>query len=116
MESKPLHNRFQLSLVAAIALSLNAAADEPKPQPVRTLIEHHDQSGVPGKEIVIGTAMLPHDGYNESHAHKTISTGVVSHTVNFHDRFDASQWLLLANESVWAGRGRTQPRCPSRGR
>ena len=60
---------------------------------------------------LIGTAMLPHEGYNEGHAHKTISTGVVSHTVNFHDRFDASQWLLLANESVWAGRGRTHGRC-----
>jgi acyl-CoA thioesterase len=60
---------------------------------------------------LIGTAMLPHAGYNEAHAHRTISTGVVSHTVNFHDRFDASEWLLLAHESVWAGRGRTHGRC-----
>ncbi len=60
---------------------------------------------------LIGTAMLPHAGYNEGHAHKTISTGVVSHTVNFHERFDASEWLLLANESIWAGRGRTHGRC-----
>jgi acyl-CoA thioesterase II len=60
---------------------------------------------------LIGTAMLPHAGYNEGHAHKTISTGVVSHTLNFHDRFDVSDWLLMANESVWAGRGRTHGRC-----
>lgn len=60
---------------------------------------------------LIGTAMLPHAGYNEGHAHKTISTGVVSHTLNFHDRFDVADWLLLANESVWAGRGRTHGRC-----
>jgi acyl-CoA thioesterase len=60
---------------------------------------------------LIGTAMLPHADYNESHAHRTISTGVVSHTVNFHERLDASEWLLLANESVWAGRGRTHGRC-----
>jgi hypothetical protein len=60
---------------------------------------------------LIGTAMLPHVGYNEGHAHKTISTGVVSHTLNFHDRFDVSDWLLMANESVWAGRGRTHGRC-----
>ena len=60
---------------------------------------------------LIGTAMLPHAGYNEGHAHRTISTGVVSHTVNFHERFDASEWLLLAHESVWAGRGRTHGRC-----
>ena len=61
--------------------------------------------------FLIGTAMLPHAGYNESHAHRTISTGVVSHTVNFHERFDASEWLLLAHESIWAGRGRTHGRC-----
>ncbi len=60
---------------------------------------------------LIGTAMLPHPGYNESHAHRTISTGVVSHTVSFHEPFDASEWLLLANESVWAGRGRSHGRC-----
>jgi acyl-CoA thioesterase len=55
--------------------------------------------------------MLPHADHNESHAHRTISTGVVSHTVNFHERLDASEWLLLANESIWAGRGRTHGRC-----
>jgi acyl-CoA thioesterase II len=60
---------------------------------------------------LIGTAMLPHAGYHEGQAHKTISTGVVSHTVNFHDRFRADEWLLLANESIWAGRGRTHGRC-----
>ena len=60
---------------------------------------------------LIGTAMLPHAGYNEAHAHRTISTGVVSHTVNFHEPFDASELLLLANESVWAGRGRSHGRC-----
>ena len=60
---------------------------------------------------LIGTAMLPHEGYNEGRAHKTISTGVVSHTLNFHARFRADEWLLLANESIWAGRGRTHGRC-----
>jgi hypothetical protein len=51
----------QLSLLAIAALSLNAAADEPKaaPQPVRTILERHDQSGVADKEIVIGRAMKP---------------------------------------------------------
>jgi acyl-CoA thioesterase len=59
---------------------------------------------------LIGTAMLPHEGYHEGKAHKSISTGVVSHTVNFHDPFRADEWLLLANESIWAGRGRTHGR------
>jgi acyl-CoA thioesterase len=60
---------------------------------------------------LIGTAMLPHEGHNEGHAHKTISTGVVAHTLNFHDRFHANEWLLMANESIWAGRGRSHGRC-----
>lgn len=60
---------------------------------------------------LIGTSMLPHDGYNEGHAHKTISTGVIAHTLSFHERFRADQWLLMACESIWAGRGRTHGRC-----
>ena len=60
--------------------------------------------------FLIGTSMLPHAEYSEGQAHRTISTGVVSHTVNFHERFDASKWLLMANESIWAGRGRTHGR------
>jgi len=60
---------------------------------------------------LIGTAMLPHAAFHEGQAHRTISTGVVSHTVNFHEPFDVSSWLLLAHESIWAGRGRTHGRC-----
>jgi acyl-CoA thioesterase II len=60
---------------------------------------------------LIGAAMLPHPAYNEGQAHKTISTGVLSHTINFHDRFEADQWLLLSVESIWAGRGRSHGRC-----
>lgn len=60
---------------------------------------------------LIGTSMLPHERYHEGSAHKTISTGVVSHTVNFHDRFRANEWLLMAHEGIWAGRGRTHGRC-----
>ncbi len=52
---------IHIALVAVVALTVNAAAEEPKAsaQPVRTIFERHDQSGVPGKEIVIGSAMLP---------------------------------------------------------
>jgi len=95
--------------------------DEPLRDPVQhvwTRYEPRSTDPVVNQAIVswatdgflIGTAMLPHEGYNEAHAHKTISTGVVSHTINYHDRIDASAWLLLAHESVWAGRGRTYGR------
>jgi quercetin dioxygenase-like cupin family protein len=52
---------MHICLITAIALTLNAAADEPKAgaQPVRNILERHDQSGVPGKEVVIGTVTLP---------------------------------------------------------
>jgi quercetin dioxygenase-like cupin family protein len=51
----------QLSLIAIAAFSFQAIADESRPaaQPVRSILDRHDQSGVPGKEIVIGTATLP---------------------------------------------------------
>ncbi|MET0627511.1 MAG: hypothetical protein ABW033_03535, partial [Acidimicrobiia bacterium] len=95
--------------------------DEPVRDPVQHVWTRFDQDlPVPYNQAVlswatdgylIGTAMLPHEGFNEGHAHKTISTGVVSHTVNFHQPFRSDEWLLLANESIWAGRGRTHGRC-----
>ena len=67
------------SLLAIAILSLNATADEPKPagQPVRNVIEHHDQSGVPGKEIVIGTATLPPASVIGYHTHPGDEAGYV---------------------------------------
>jgi quercetin dioxygenase-like cupin family protein len=47
------------SVIAALALSAGALADDAKPQPQRTILQRHNQSGVPGKEIVVGTALLP---------------------------------------------------------
>lgn len=70
---------LHLSLMAITALSLNAAADEPKagPQPVRNIMERHDQSGVPGKEIVIGTATLPPGSGIGYHTHPGDEAGYV---------------------------------------
>jgi quercetin dioxygenase-like cupin family protein len=69
----------QLSLLAMTALSLTAAADEPKSaaQPVRTILERHDQSGVAGKEIVIGTAALPAGSSIGFHTHPGDEAGYV---------------------------------------
>jgi quercetin dioxygenase-like cupin family protein len=68
-------SRISLLIVAAIAL--NATADEPQQQPVRTIFERHDQSGVPGKEIVIGTAMLPPGSVIGYHTHPGDESGYV---------------------------------------
>jgi acyl-CoA thioesterase-2 len=56
--------------------------------------------------FLIGTAMRPHAGVGQSQAHVTVSTGVMSHTLTFHEPFSASEWLLLSHRSVYAGHGR----------
>jgi acyl-CoA thioesterase II len=61
--------------------------------------------------FLIGLAMRPHtDVVNIGDAHRSVSTGVIGHTINFHERFDVGQWLLLAQESTYAGRGRVHGR------
>ncbi len=55
---------------------------------------------------LIGAAMRPHAGIGQSMAHKEISTGVVSHSLSFHDDFSAAQWCLIDQRSVFAGNGR----------
>jgi acyl-CoA thioesterase len=60
--------------------------------------------------FLIGTAMRPHPGVGQALAHTTLSTGVVSHTLTFHEPVDANGWLLLAHHSPYAGRGRSYGR------
>ena len=56
---------------------------------------------------VIGLAMRPHrDVVSLADAHRSVSTGVIAHTVHFVERFDAAQWLLIATEATQAGSGR----------
>jgi acyl-CoA thioesterase len=57
--------------------------------------------------MIIGLAMRPHsDVVSITDAHRSVSTGVISHTCHFHERFDVGQWLLVAQEATYAGRGR----------
>jgi acyl-CoA thioesterase len=57
--------------------------------------------------FLIGTAMRPHHGVGQAQAHKTLSTGVLSHTLTFHEPCSAGEWLLLSHRSPYAGRGRS---------
>jgi acyl-CoA thioesterase-2 len=57
--------------------------------------------------FLIAAAMRPHDGIGQAMAHDTVSTGVLTHTLSFHEPVDATRWLLLANRSIVAGHGRT---------
>jgi hypothetical protein len=55
---------------------------------------------------LVGTAMLPHPGIGENMAHRSVSTGILAHTISFHNDTDLGQWLLITQESTFAGRGR----------
>jgi acyl-CoA thioesterase len=56
---------------------------------------------------IIGLGMRPHrDHVDIGQAHRTLSTGVIGHTVHFTDRFDVSSWLLMVTEATKAATGR----------
>jgi acyl-CoA thioesterase II len=57
--------------------------------------------------FLIGTAMRPHAGVGQALAHVSISTSVITQSISFHRPFDASEWLLLAHQSPYAGAGRS---------
>ncbi|MGE0880816.1 MAG: acyl-CoA thioesterase [Acidimicrobiia bacterium] len=54
----------------------------------------------------IGVAMRPHKGLDVSRSHLTVSTGVLTHSVSFHEPFEANDWLLLDLDVPYAGSGR----------
>ena len=60
--------------------------------------------------FLIATAMRPHAGVGQAQAHKTLSTGVLSHTLTFHEPCPAAEWHLLSQRSSYAGNGRSYGR------
>jgi acyl-CoA thioesterase II len=60
--------------------------------------------------FLIATAMRPHKGIGQSLAHVSVSTTVLTQTITFHEPIDASQWMMIAHESPYAGRGRSYGR------
>ena len=71
----------RLAIIAILCISLNAFADAPGPAPasapVRTILERHDQTAVAGKEIVLGTALLPAGSAIGFHTHPGDEVGYV---------------------------------------
>jgi acyl-CoA thioesterase II len=57
--------------------------------------------------FLIATAMRPHAGIGQAQAHRTLSTGVLSHTLTYHERCPAREWHLLQQRSPYAGHGRS---------
>ena len=98
---------IHIALVTVVALIMNAAADEPKSsaQPIRTIFERHDQSGVPGKEIVVGSAMLPADTAIGYHTHPGDEAGyVLKGTLILKTRGQPDR-MLKAGDSFFNPRG-----------
>ena len=57
--------------------------------------------------FIIELAMRPHRETTDiREAHRSISTGVISHTTHFHDRAEVSRWLLFTQQATFAGNGR----------
>jgi acyl-CoA thioesterase II len=56
----------------------------------------------------IAAAMRPHPGFGEAQAHETLSTGIMSLTISFHDDAPVNQWFLYANHATWSGAGLAQ--------
>lgn len=54
---------------------------------------------------LIGTALLPHEGWSLLDAHRSLRTSVIAHTVQFHRPFRMNEWLLLAQTSPAASGG-----------
>jgi acyl-CoA thioesterase-2 len=56
----------------------------------------------------IGAALRPHAGFGEADAHVTLSTGIISVAIAFHDDAAIDEWLLYDNPAIWSGRGLAQ--------
>ncbi len=57
--------------------------------------------------LIIGAAMSVHpDAVDIGAAHRSISTGVISHTAHFHEHADVGDWLLYVHDASYAGHGR----------
>jgi acyl-CoA thioesterase II len=58
--------------------------------------------------FTLAASMRPHKGFGEADAHLTLSTGVMSIAIAFHERASASEWLLYAHSAYFAGGGLVQ--------
>jgi quercetin dioxygenase-like cupin family protein len=105
-QSQRILMKSALSL-ALTAMVLTAAADEPAigPQSVRTIFERHNQTGVPGTEIVIGSAMLPPGTTIGYHSHPGDESGyVLKGVLVLHTRGQPDK-ILKAGDSFFNARG-----------
>jgi acyl-CoA thioesterase-2 len=66
---------------------------------VRALLAHFTG------HLSISTSLLPHSGLGTAQAHRTLSTGVMTIGIAFHEPVGAGGWLLYHHESTQVGAG-----------
>lgn len=100
-----MRTMIQALLISIAALSVNAMAEEMTPQPRRDILERHDQSGVMGEEIVIGTAFIPSGAAIGFHTHPGDEIGyVLKGTLTLKTKGQADR-VLHAGDSFFNVRG-----------
>jgi quercetin dioxygenase-like cupin family protein len=92
-------------LAIAAGLAIGREDQEAKHQASRSILERHDQSEVPGKEIVVGTATLPRGAIVGFHTHPGDEAGyVVRGTLVLKTRGGPDR-ILHAGDSFFNPRG-----------
>ncbi len=71
---------------------------------------HQALAAIPAVPFLIGVALRPHEGVTIADAHKTLSTGVMSHSLTFHEPINLARWHLFVHEAPYAGQGRSYGR------
>ncbi|WNG83444.1 thioesterase family protein [Mycobacterium sp. ITM-2016-00316] len=59
----------------------------------------------PAGHLAIAVALRPHPGFGTSQSHHSLSTGVLSASISFHEPVTFEDWLLYSWESTHAGAG-----------
>jgi quercetin dioxygenase-like cupin family protein len=101
----PLRSVARCSLVAALALSVGALAEDAKPRAQRTILQHQDQSEVSGKEVILGTVVLPPGAAVGYHVHPGEEAGyIIKGSVTWKVRGQPDK-TLKAGDSFFNPRG-----------
>jgi quercetin dioxygenase-like cupin family protein len=100
-----LRSVARCSLVAALALSVGALAEDAKPRAQRTILQHQDQSEVSGKEVILGTVVLPPGAAVGYHVHPGEEAGyIIKGSVTWKVRGQPDK-TLKAGDSFFNPRG-----------
>ena len=117
-ESEPLDMRVTGRDLRVVDGAYSPDPDRVGPPEIHTWVRFRDAPAEPYLHAAllaqstthwtIAAAMRPHKGFGEADAHVTLSTGIMSVSIAFHDDVDVTEWLLYANPSTYAGRGLAQ--------